>query len=304
MVRTEAVNFYSDGTLMAGDLFLPDGAGPGENDGTGERATGVVVCHGFGGIKEFFVGDIARTLAELGHVAMTFDYRGFGESEGRRHRLDPHDQVQDTLAAVEFLLTRPEVRGPRAGVYGTSFGGGVAVAAGCATDRIGAAVCGVGIADHRRWLRSLRRQWEWLEFEKRLAADRRNRVLTGESEVVEPEEIMVRDPHSMEHEAQIRAKYPNRAFTLTLADADHIMAFTPVDHVRGDLVPPLMFIGVAGDALTAYEETVDFHRRSPEPKELLTLRGITHHEMYQPQHLYGVLESVSGFLGRYLPGAP
>ena len=294
MVRTEAVTFYSDGTLVAGDLFVPDGLGD------GHTATGVVVCHGFGGIKEFFVGDIAGTLAELGHVALTFDFRGFGESEGRRHRLDPHDQVRDTLAAVEYLLTRSEVAGPRVGVYGTSFGGGIAVAAGCATDQVGAAVCGVGIADHTRWLRSLRRQWEWLEFERRLADDRRRRVLTGESEVVEPEEIMVRDPHSAAHEEELRATYPKRAFTLTLADADAILAFTPVDHVRGDRVPPLMFIGVEGDALTSYDETVDFHRRSPEPKELLTLRGITHHEMYQPQHLYGVLESVSGFLGRHL----
>jgi hypothetical protein len=54
-VRTEEVSFFSDGARLAGDLFLP----PDMAAAAGGHP-GVVVCHGFGGIKQFFVGDIAR----------------------------------------------------------------------------------------------------------------------------------------------------------------------------------------------------------------------------------------------------
>jgi len=290
-----AVEFFSDGLRLAGDLFVPP-----ELDDTG-KAPGVVVCHGFGGIKQFFVGDIARALAGYGYVALTFDFRGFGESEGARNRLHPQEQVEDMLAAVEFLAADPRVHGDRIGLYGTSFGGGVAVAAACRDDRVGAAVCAVGIADYGRWLRSLRRQWEWLEFEEELREDRRTRVLTGRSRVVEPEHIMVRDPHSMEHEIMLRERYPARAFNLDLASADAIRAFAPVREVESaPSVPPILFIGVVGDALTPYEETLDFFDRCPGTKELLSISGITHHEMYQPQHLAGVIERVDGFLSKHL----
>lgn len=294
-VEPEAVEFFSDGIRLAGDLYVPPEAN------SAHPAPGVVVCHGFGGIKQFFVGEIAAALCGFGYAALTFDFRGFGESDGSRNRLRPHEQVDDTLAAVEFVCADPRVDEARIGLYGTSFGGGIAILAGCRDERVGAAVSGVGIADYGRWLRSLRRHWEWLEFEEELEADRRERTLTGVSRVVEPEHIMVRDPHSMEHERGLRERYPTRAFALDLASGDAIRSFDPVRMVESARsVPALLFIGVAGDALTPFEETLDFFERSPSPKELMTISGITHHEMYQPQHLAGVMERVAGFFAEHL----
>jgi len=291
-IRQEPVTFYSDGIRIAGDLFFPTG-------GATSDKPAVVVGHGFGGIKKFFLGDIARALASHGHLALTFDYRGFGDSDGARNRMVPLEQVQDMLAAVEYLASRPETPDLKISIYGTSFGGGIAVAAGCSSDLVGSVVCGVGIANYGRWLKSLRRYWEWVEFEKRLAVDRCQRVLTGVSELVEPEEIMVRDPESTKHEAHLRATYPDRAFKLELASADAIIDFVPTTYLAGDRVPALFFVGVEGDTLTPYEETLDFYAQSPEPKELLTLSGMTHHDMYKPQNLSGVIERVSKFLSAH-----
>lgn len=291
-IRAKQVEFYSDGTRVAGDLFLPPDADvPGP---------GVVVCHGFGGIKEFFLGDIAQALAGHGFAALTLDYRGFGDSDGQQGRLFPEEQVEDVRAAVRFLAAQPEVSGQPVGIYGTSFGGGIAVAAGCKQPEVKAVISAVGIADCGRWLRSLRRHWEWLEFEERLRQDRIRRLVTGESELVEPEEIMVRDPASEEHERHLRELYPRRAFRLTLESADAIAAFRPVDALKSPHVPALMFVGVEGDGLTPYSETVDFYERCAGPKELLTLSGMTHHDVYKPQNLYGVMEAVAAFLRQHL----
>lgn len=292
--KPEDVTFYSDGVRLAGEVFLPAGGAP------GERHPAVVVCHGFGGIKQFFVGDIARALAAQGFLALTFDYRGYGESDGPRNRLFPLEQVDDCIAAVTYLRTRDDVDPERIAAYGTSFGGGIAIAAASTEPRIKAVVCGVGIGDCGRWLRSLRRHWEWLEFEKRLDQDLRQRTITGASAVVEPEEIMVRDPESAEHEQQLRARYPDRAFKLTLASGDAIRRFRPVAYAP--LIAPraVMYIGVEEDGLTPFEETLDLYEQTGEPRRLLALRGLTHHQVYQPQHLYGVMESVGGFLHEHM----
>src|SRR5439155_9714210 len=82
-------SFYSDGLRLAARLYLPEGAED------GERRPGVVVAHGFGGTMRFRTPEIAEALAARGFLALIFDYRGFGESEGPRHRLLPLEQVED-----------------------------------------------------------------------------------------------------------------------------------------------------------------------------------------------------------------
>jgi alpha-beta hydrolase superfamily lysophospholipase len=294
-MRSEQVSFFSHGERLGGDLFLPPDAAAG-----GDRHPAVVVCHGFGGIKQFFVGDIAAALAAQGFVALSFDYRGFGESDGRRNRLFPLEQVADVRAAVTFLQTRAEVDDRRIAAYGTSFGGGVVIEAAAQDERIGAAVSAVGVGDCERWLRGLRPYWQWREFLRRLQADDVRRVTTGESEVVEPEEIMVRDPESLEHERKLRESYPDRAFQLTLESGEAIRRFKPVEHI-GRIAPrAVMLIGIEEDTLCPWDETLDLYARAGEPRRLLALSGLTHHEVYQPQHIYGVLESVAGFLSEHL----
>jgi uncharacterized protein len=285
--RTE-VEFFSDGARIAADVFAPAGLSG--------RAPAVVVAHGFGGIKSFFVADIARAISAGGFVTVIFDYRGFGESEGTRNRLRPLEQVDDIRAACDYLRTLPSVDPDRIGIYGTSFGGGLAIAAAATDPGARAAVCAVGISDYGRWLRSLRRNWEWIAFQHRLEADRRQRLLTGISEVVEPEEIMVRDPESEKHELYLREHWPARAFQLDLASADAIVAFNSLDYAKALGDKAVLLIGVDEDGLTSYDHTVDLFAAASGPKQLITLSGMTHHDIYQPQQRDGLMAQVLQFL--------
>ncbi len=75
-----------DGATLHGMLF-------------GKGAAGVVLAPMYiGGQDAWF--SFAQTLAENGFRALTFDYRGFGESEGTR---DMSQAAVDTAAAVSFL---------------------------------------------------------------------------------------------------------------------------------------------------------------------------------------------------------
>lgn len=70
------VTFYSEGVKLDGDLFLPDGIKP------DEIRAGIVLCHGYTGVKDLYLPDNARVLNEAGYVVLTFDYKGWGKSEG------------------------------------------------------------------------------------------------------------------------------------------------------------------------------------------------------------------------------
>ena len=62
---------------------------------------------------------LAKALNAAGYVALVFDYRGFGDSEGPRHRLIPQEQVDDARKALEDLGFKVEVNKILGGFFGT-----------------------------------------------------------------------------------------------------------------------------------------------------------------------------------------
>lgn len=42
----------------------------------------IILCHGFCGIRNVLLPCFANAFTEAGFATITFDYRGFGESEG------------------------------------------------------------------------------------------------------------------------------------------------------------------------------------------------------------------------------
>ena len=145
------VSFYSEGVKLAGDLFLPPDLKP------DERRAGIVLCHGYTGIRTIYLPDNAAVLAAAGYVVLTFDYKGWGDSEGPKSRLAPYSRVADVQAALTFLGAQPEADAERLGIYGTSYGGATVVWVAAIDPRVKCVVAVVGIGNGTRWMRSVRR---------------------------------------------------------------------------------------------------------------------------------------------------
>src|SRR5262249_54872323 len=148
------------------DVFIPD------NLRMGERRPGIVLCHGYTGVKDLYLPDNARVLNEAGYVVMTFDYKGWGDSEGPRNRLAPYSRVADVQAALTYIGTLPEVDPQRLGIYGTSYGGATVVWVAAVDARVKCVVSVVGIGNGTRWMRSVRRPDEFYDLLERAAQDR------------------------------------------------------------------------------------------------------------------------------------
>ncbi len=123
-VRTERVTFTSAGQTMVGTLYLPEGAS------ATDRRSGVVVTGAWMTVKEQMPAVYARALAERGQVALTFDFRGWGESGGNpRNVEDPVAKTADIKAAANFLARRAEVRPGGVGALGVCASAGYVVTA-------------------------------------------------------------------------------------------------------------------------------------------------------------------------------
>jgi hypothetical protein len=290
----QPVRFYSEGFQLVGDLYTPDGLSP------GDRRAGIVLCHGYTGVKDLYLPDNARVLNDAGFVVLTFDYKGWGESEGPRSRLAPYSRVADVQSALTFLATVPQVDPARLGIYGTSYGGATVVWVAAIDQRVTCTVSVVGIGHGARWMRSVRRPDEWHDLLARSAADRTRRVLEGKSELVAREEILLPDRQSAELAAAARRNNPAAVSVIPLEYVDDTVQFHP-EWVVDKIAPrPVLFITSDDDRLVPPEESQALYARAGEPKKLVVLEGFGHYEVYTEPAFSQVMRETVAWYERYL----
>ena len=284
------VTFYSDGIELVGYLYAPPDLEP------GQRRSAVLVCHGFGAHQERILPEVAQQLAGEGYVALTIDYRGFGESQGPRWRMIPQEQVRDIRNALTFLQTLEMVAPDSIALWGTSFGGAnVSYVAGV-DSRVKSTVSVVGVGCGERWLRSLRRAWEWRDFRRELEEDWCQQVKTGTSRMVDRTYIMLPDPVSEAAIEATLAQFPNMCRQLPLETARAVLEFHPEEVVHRAAPHPILFIVAGQDGLVLNEITREVYERAGQPKKWVVIPDIAHYEVYAPENLTrAVAESVAWY---------
>ncbi|MFN0316506.1 MAG: alpha/beta hydrolase [Burkholderiales bacterium] len=289
------IHFFSEGVRLAGDIYLPEDLQP------GEKRAGIVLCHGYTGVKDLYLPDNARSLNEAGYVVMTFDYKGWGNSEGPRNRLAPYGRVYDVQAALSFICTLPEVDPERLGIYGTSYGGATVVWVGALDPRVKCIVSVVGVGHGERWMRSVRRPDEWFDLLERSAHDRTQRALTGKSEFVERAQILLPDRQSAELAAAARRNNPAAVNSIPLEYIDDTLSFNP-EWIVDKIAPrPILFIATDNDRLVPPEESVHLYQRAGEPKKLVILKGYGHYEVYLEPAFSEVMRATLDWYQEHLP---
>ena len=121
----EEIAFPSRGVRLHAGLFRP---APGRSRAA--TVPCIVMAHGLGGTRAAGLEPFARHFADAGFAVLVFDYRGFGRSAGEpRQVVDVRMQLDDWAAAVAHARGLPGVDPQRIALWGSSFSGGLVIAA-------------------------------------------------------------------------------------------------------------------------------------------------------------------------------
>jgi fermentation-respiration switch protein FrsA (DUF1100 family) len=283
------IAFPSDGLELSGVLHLPEGYR------SGKRHPAFIVLHGFGGNKESGNGiTITEQLVRWGYVAMRFDFRGCGESGGKRAWILCLDQVEDTKHAITYMSGRAEVDPTRIALIGSSFGAAVAVYTAGVDERVAAVVSSGGWGNGERKFRRQHPTPEaWQRFTDMLARGREHREKTGESLMVPRFDIVPIPEHLRGNLNQASVmEFPAET-------AQSMYDFRADDVVRRVAPRPLLLLHSASDSVTPTEESIELFRRARQPAELHLLSEVDHF-MFGEQNPR-VLHLTLDWLNRYFP---
>jgi uncharacterized protein len=261
----ELVSFVSDGLTLAGAVHFPDYYRP------GERRPAIIMMHGFGANKNGGPEWICGQFAAWGYVALRFDYRGCGDSEGERGRVIPTEEVVDARSAVTYLASRREVDPGAIALCGSSLGGGVAIQAAALDPRVAAVIAENGVANGERLIRSMHDAQSWEKFLALIEEAGRELVRTGKTKMIHRFEIF-----EMPKALQVNLTSNDSLMQFTADTALGLFTFRP-EEFAGRIAPrPMLIMHSATDTVTRAEEAFALVRAARPPVELHLLDGPTH----------------------------
>lgn len=150
-VTARKVDIFSEGARMTGYVFTK------KSTARDAKLPTIIMAHGWGGAQAGLRLD-AVEFAQDGYFVLTFDYRGWGESDSRvvltqpapdakqvtftapvraiREVVDPLDMAADWQNAIHWVHGEPQVDVNRIGLWGSSMGGSYVVYAAAHDPRV------------------------------------------------------------------------------------------------------------------------------------------------------------------------
>jgi alpha-beta hydrolase superfamily lysophospholipase len=251
------------------------------------------MMHGFGANKDGGPAWVCRQFEQWGYVALRFDFRGCGDSEGLRGRVIPTEEVADARSAVRYLATRHDVHPAAIALCGSSLGGGVAVQAAALDPAVAAVIVENGVANGERMIRSMHNAQSWSKFRKLL--DEAAQDPTGAAKRT----IHRFDIFEMAKPLQANLTSNKSLMEFTADTALGFFMFRPEEFAERVSPRPLLILHSARDTVTKYEEAFSFVRHAKSPVELHLLDGTDHFMFVNPDRR--VAATLWEWLDRYFP---
>jgi hypothetical protein len=289
MAQAERISFQSAGLKINGYIHKPAGTK------AGEKRPAMIVLHGFGSNSSSSNCVLpSEMLAEWGYVALRFDFRGCGESEGKRANNVCLEQVDDVKAAVTFLQSRAEIDGNRIGVAGSSFGAAVAVYAGGVDKRLGVVISSGGWGDGETKFKKQHESPEaWKRFTDMMARGKAAKA-KGEIIMVPRYDIVPIPEHLRTNLAQ------NSIMEFTFDTVESMYNFR-ANEVVGNIAPrPLLLLHASKDSVTPTEQSLRLFEHAGKSSTDLHLMPDVDHFMFSQENPR-VIEIIRTWLAKFFP---
>jgi fermentation-respiration switch protein FrsA (DUF1100 family) len=282
-VTVQKVTFKNQYQMnVTGTLFVPN-----DLDRNVKNAA-MVVGHPMGAVKEQSANLYATKMAEQGFVTMSLDLSYWGESDGQpRNLVAPDVYTEDFSAAVDYLRTQSFVDTERIGALGVCGSGSFVISAAKIDPRI-KAVATVSMYDmggaSRNGLRNSVTPEQRQEMLTAAAAQRDVEFAGGDVAYTggTPEELTDQstaiDREFYDFYRTARGHSPATTTHPTLSSNVRFMNFYPFEAIETISPRPMLF--VTGDQAHSREFSEQAYQLAAEPKQLVTVPGAGHVDLY------------------------
>jgi hypothetical protein len=287
-IEYRRVNIFSEGVRMHGELFSLKSL-------AGKKLPTIIQAHGWGGTAAAFRRD-SIDLANAGYLVLSFDYRGWGESDARliltgpspvkpvsgqsqkfnaevvevREVIDPLEFVTDWFNAIHWAVGEPAVDQQRIGLRGSSYSGGHVVYVAARDPRVRAIVSQVAALDSRPAAIPGNDQLK-------LAYDEATRRARGELGYPPPRQRVIGNLIG----APIR---------------DKLLLYAPVEDAARLKNCAALFIDAEKEELFDIKDHAKLaYDRAPQPKKYVLVPGITHYGIYTTEREQAIRLAIEWF---------
>ena len=284
-----SANIMSEGVRMHAELFSLKTL-------AGKPLPTIIMAHGWGGTAANFRRD-ALDLAAAGYFVITFDYRGWGESDSRviltnaapakkeglkftaevlevREVVDPLEMVTDWFNAIHWAMGEPMVDKNRIGLRGSSYSGGHVVYVAARDPRVKAIVSQVGSLDSRPAAVSLA---GGVPDQVKLAYDEATKRARGELGYPSPRARVIGNLQG----APIR---------------DKLLLYAPVeDAAKLKSCATLFIVAEKEELFDNKDHAKAAYDRMTGPKKYVVVAGITHYGIYTTAREHAIKMAIEWF---------
>ena len=240
-------SFYNQGVRCAATLYKPS------NQGVFPT---LLMVHGWGGTQLTLVTEFISAFNRAGYGVMTFDYPGWGDSEGLpRNVISPWKREKTVEAALAYVKSLPEVDQSNIILWGSSFGAGHVVKIASEHPELKAAIAQVPMLDGRSAVKAVPLT-RLIRFGLDATFDMLNPFSTRYLPIVSP----AGEYSSMDRDGAWRVeewiqdilgrKHDNRVAARSLATMGF---YRPIKHLKSIRIPTLV-IGALRDTVAPFDE--------------------------------------------------
>ncbi|HZZ31358.1 MAG TPA: alpha/beta fold hydrolase [Phenylobacterium sp.] len=304
----KAADFISENVRLTAQWFYAAG-----NDG--RKLPTVIIAPGWGATAANSRED-AVDLARAGYLVMLFDYRGWGDSDGRvmltspqsvadgpgapaafmaqvrelRGYIDPWEQVEDWFNAISYAAADPRVDAGRIGVLGSDLSGGHVIYVAAHDPRVKALVSQVSVADTRPYK-------PYQPDPARVIAqanDAASRIAAGQA------------PYPADRARAPDAQGDAHGGALVGAPVGNkVVRWAPVEQANRVAAPALFVLAQKEELFSNSNNGQLACERVTGPRKLVMLPNITHYDIYGAERQQAITAAIDWF-DRYLKpaGAP